>query len=253
MNPKTLSLALSFFAFLFVHAIGVSAQGKESIGSGVKAKEGLGRTWKGPSASLFAGILRRKQVPKAGGGRISRRSAPRAVSPSSIEPVTFKPAGDSGVPKALADAFGRDPAEKLALTEAFSQIKQGYETEVAKEGKSNDLAAAMTFFIAANITAYHQTELPSDEAGENLYRSLRDSMTNTPEFAKISNAEKQQMHDWLICMGGFVMAGYMEAKQTGDQESLTTFSELADQSMRLVLGIDGSKLNLGPNGLLPVS
>ncbi|MBC7898865.1 MAG: hypothetical protein H7070_02330, partial [Saprospiraceae bacterium] len=166
--------------------------------------------------------------------------------------IKFKPAGDSGVAAALADAFGRDSVEKAALAQAFSQIKQGYDTEVAKEGKSNDLAAAMTFFIAANLTAFHQSELPSDEAGESLYKLLSGSMPGTPEFAKLSNSEKQQMHDWLVCMGGFVIAGYMEAKQSGDQASLSNFSQIADQSMRIVLGIEAGKLQFGPNGLTAV-
>jgi uncharacterized membrane protein len=62
----------------------------------------------------------------------------------------------------LADAIGGTPDERAALVQAFAQLKQGYETEVARAGKSNNLAAAMTFFIAANVMSYHQTEMPSD-------------------------------------------------------------------------------------------
>jgi len=108
--------------------------------------------------------------------------------------VKFTPAGDSGVAKTLADAFGRNDQEKAALTEAFGQIKQGYEAAVEKEGKANDLAAAMTFFISVNVAAYHQTDIPSDEASESLYQSLRETMNGSNEFGRLSNPEKQRSH-----------------------------------------------------------
>ncbi len=84
------------------------------------------------------------------------------------------------------------------MRELFKQLKQGYETEVAKEVKSNNLAAAMTLFIASNVVAYHNSEMPSDEATEEFYNSIRDVMAATPEIARLTNAEKQQTHDWLV-------------------------------------------------------
>ena len=76
--------------------------------------------------------------------------------------MRFTPAGDSGrLAKALADAFGSSGEQRSSLVEVFTQIKQGY--EAGREGrKSNNLAAAMTFFIAANVVAYDQTEMPFD-------------------------------------------------------------------------------------------
>lgn len=222
-----------------------TAQVRESGGSGIK--EGIGRTWKGPNTSILSGILLKKRTPAKQVPKNSRlKTSPAAVSDS----VKFKPAVDSGVALMLADAFSSNPAEKSGLLVVFAQIKQGYETEIAKEGKSNDLAAAMTFFIAANVTAYHQSEEPSDRIVEDLYESLRGSLAATPEFVKTSNAEKQQMHDWMVYMAGFVMAGYMDAKQNGDTAGLATFKDIADASVRLVLGIEGSKLKFGENGLI---
>lgn len=163
--------------------------------------------------------------------------------------MKFSPAGDSGVAKSLADALGRSEDEKTALTSAFSQIKQAYEAEVAKEGKSNDLAAAMTFFIAANVAAYRRTDTPTDAATDNLYQSLRETMAAAPGFARMSDAEKQRTHDWLVCMAGFVLAGYTDAKQSGDEGALKTLGELADYSMRLVLGVEAGKLSFVGNNL----
>lgn len=61
------------------------------------------------------------------------------------------PAGDSGVTKTLADALGNTAQERATMAPVFEQIKQAYETEVAKEGKSNNLAAAMTLKALARL------------------------------------------------------------------------------------------------------
>lgn len=197
----------------------------------------LRETWKGPDPSLIRGILK-------GAGNPSRAAAPTRPAV-----LSFTPAGDSGVAKLLADAFGRTPEERAALAEAFAQIKQAYEAEVAREGKSHNLAAAMTFFISTNVAAYHGAELPSDEAGEQLFRSLQETMAGLPAFAALSNQEKQQLHDWLVCMAGFTLTGYTDARRSGDQESLKSFGELADYSLRLVLGVEAGKMNISSGGV----
>jgi hypothetical protein len=74
-------------------------------------------------------------------------------------------------------------------------------------------------------------------------------MAGTPAFARLSNSEKQQMHDWLVCMAGFVLTGYNDAKQKGDKETLKSLGELADYSTRLVLGIEVGKINISSEGL----
>ena len=44
----------------------------------------------------------------------------------------------------------------------------------------------MSFFIAVTVAAYHQTELPSDEAGEKLFQSMQETMAGIPAMP-ISN------------------------------------------------------------------
>ena len=91
------------------------------------------QTWKGPDVSTLWELL------KDTGAKNAR-----------VDVLMFKPSGDSGVTKALADAIGETPDERAALVQAFAQLTQGYEAEVARDGKSNNLAAAMTFFIGTS-------------------------------------------------------------------------------------------------------
>lgn len=189
------------------------------------------QTWKGPDVSSLWELL------KNPGPKDAR-----------VDVLKFTPSGDSGVTKALADALGGTPEERAALVQAFAQLKQGYEAEVAREGKSNNLAAAMAFFIAANVMSYHQTEMPSDSDMAKLMESLQQAMARVPAFAQMAGPEKQKMHDWLVCMGGFALMNYMQAKQRADAQGLETMKQFAGYSMRLALGIDAKDLRLsGPH------
>lgn len=171
------------------------------------------------------------------------------TAPKNTSVTKFIPAANSGVAETLAEALGQNAEQKSALTEAFNQIKQAYEAEVAKEGKSNDLAAALTFFISSNVMTYYQTDPPSDQATEELFKELQTVISNVPAFAQMNDSEKQKMHDWLVCMGGFAMANYMDAKQSGNNSALANIKTFADYSLRLVLGVEAEKLKLSANGL----
>jgi hypothetical protein len=211
----TKALSVVLFVLLFVSC--VSAQSNEKVR----------QTYRGPDISPLWELL------KDPGAKDAR-----------VDVLKFTPAADSGVTKALADALGGTPAKRAALVQAFAQLKQGYEAEVAREGKSNNLAAAMTFFIAANVMAYHQTEMPSDADMSKLMDLLQQSMARVPAFAQMSGPEKHSMHDWLVCIGGFALMNYMQAKQRVDAQGLATMKQFADYSMRLVLGIDAKNLRL---------
>ena len=133
------------------------------------------------------------------------------------------------------------------LEEIFKQVKLSYETEVKKEGKSNNVAAALTFFLASNAVVYHDAEMPSDDATEKMFVQLRDAMSTTPEIAAMTNAQKEQMHDWLVYMGGFVLVGYAKAKQDNDAKTLKSFREIAVLSSKIV-GVDISRIRITSNG-----
>lgn len=205
-----------------------------AISAHAQSGDRLQRTWKGPDVSGIWDLLKNESTAKPQGPN---------------NPMRFTPAADSGVAQALADAFGISAEQRSLLVGVFTQIKQRYEAEVAKEGKSNNLAAAMTFFIAANVVTYHQTEMPSDADTDKLFESLQQAMVKIPAFVSMANAEKQQMHDWLVYMGGFSLTNYVDAKQNSNAQELATIKDFADYSMRLVLGVEGAKLRLAGSRL----
>lgn len=196
----------------------------------LQTNDRIRQTWKGPDPSAARELFKED-----------------TSKPANTAVVKFTPAGDSGVIKSLADVLGNTPEEKAALSEVFTQFKQGYEAEAAKAGKANNLAVTMTFFIVANVVAYQQTDMPSDADTIAMSQAMEQRMARVPAFAAMSNAEKHQMHDWLLCMAGFALTNYMSAKQSNDAQWLATIKQLAAQSLRLTLGVEASKLTLaGP-------
>ena len=191
-------------------------------------------TWKGPDTSVMPELFKEDAAP-------GRGPAGNAAS------VKFTPSGDSGVIKALSDALASTPEERTALAAAFTQFKQSYDAEAAKAGKANNLAVTMTFFVVANLVAYHQTEMPEDADTVQMSQALEQRMARIPAFAAMSNAEKQRMHDWLLCMAGFALTNYMSAKAGNDTQGLATIKQFADNAIRLALGVEAANLTLaGP-------
>lgn len=223
MKRNIVVLSVSISILMFVLILPVTAQFDERIS----------RTLGNTSTTSIANALINKKT----GGKVNS------------EVVKFTPNKDSDVPQALADAFGQDANQKAALVQAFQQIKQGYEAEVAKQGKSNNLAAALTFFITANVMTYGQTEMPADKVTDELFDDLQSVISSVPAFAEMTDNEKQKMHDWLVCMGGFAMMNYIDAKQSGDAQALANIKTFADYSLRLVLGIEANKLRFSTSGL----
>ena len=78
-----------------------------------QAGERVGGTWRGPDPASIRSILSGAAAPAP--------AAPRARP----DVLKFKPAADSGVPRALGDALGRTAEERELLASVFTQVKQG--------------------------------------------------------------------------------------------------------------------------------
>jgi hypothetical protein len=163
-----------------------------------------------------------------------RSRAKSAAAPVTHASVNFRPVANSGVAKQLADALGADPQQRAELLQIFQEIKTSYEGEARKGGKANNIAAALTFFIAAGSMAYHQTDQPAENVTNALVEILEQEMSASPDFKSMTDIEKQQMHDWLVVTGGFVLVGYLDAVKTKDAKELADYKELADGFFKLV-------------------
>jgi len=237
----------------------------QSQGGGAAA--GIGKVFEASGQSSVAArdlqkklgntLVRAVAREKASARRVSsagrRTTRPAPATPLSVQPedtaAFFKPDSRSDTMARLADEFGTNPAERQQLRQLFSATKEAFEKEVAAKGRANNLPAAFTFFIASTVTVYRDDPEPSDQAIDNLWDGMSGALSETPELSRLTDAEKQQLYDMLVAFSGFVLAGYMEAKNTGDADTLKIFKTLSGELVRTILKTEPEKLRFTKDGL----
>lgn len=259
---KKRSIFLSPF-LLLVASTAVNAQWNTSSYTGAWST-----TWNNPSSSLASvmiqGYINKKMLERsianqragkqgqpASAGRTAAPAAVRSETPrptANYSTLRFKPVANSGVAKQTADALTKDPKERAELLGLFQEIKKSYDAEASKSGKSNNVAAALTFFMATTSMVYHQSDEPAESVTDALLEIMQQDMSTKPEFKSMTALEKQKMHDWLVISGGFVLAGYLDAVQKNDQSQLSDYKQLADEIFKIVLGTSAENFNLATIG-----
>ena len=152
------------------------------------------------------------------------------------------PAVDTGKP--LADALGDTPEEKALIKQIYTGTKTFYEKQAGVKGWNNNIAGGLTFFTVTAMTVYHDAEEPGDEAVAAFYKVLNATLDEIPEFATVTNREKQNYNNMLIGFGGMLLAGYLEGKQNGDAATIETYKKLAGGLIELVLKTNPENLRL---------
>lgn len=253
------------FALLSVGVAGqVAGGGGDAAKNAVSAFEATGRSaaarglQEGMSSVLVRAVQKGRAIktpaPKDSGSsrqqiRNSRPAPMLQASPSVSNPLIFRPTGSSDYTLYLADTIGTNETEKKYLSELFEATRKAFEKEVAAKGRSNDLSAAFTFFIATTVTVYNDAPEPSDAAVDKLWDGMSTTLGGMPEASKLSDIEKQQMYETLVSLSGLALAGYAESKNSGNAETLLLYRALAGAMIQSVLKTDPSKLKFTPDGL----
>lgn len=188
--------------------------------------------------------------PRSTGNSGGTRPAAAGTTAPQTNVASFRPDPALDTNSTLAETLGSSAQEKAILKVLFATIKTAFENEVAAKGRKNNLAAAFTFFIGSTAMVYHNDPEPSDAALDKLWDGLDTVFDETPEFAKLSDREKQEMYDTIIAFSGLVLATYMEGKNNKNAETIQTARSLAGVLIQLVLKTDPNKLRFGKDGLV---
>ncbi len=156
----------------------------------------------------------------------------------------FRPDATVDTGKAMADALGDTPEEKALIGKIYTGTKAAYDKQAALKGWKNNIAGGLTFFTVTAMTVYRDAEEPSDEAVSAYYKVLNAALDDMPEFESVANKDKQNFNNMVIGFGGFLLAGYMEGKQTGDAATIETYKKLAGGLIQLVLKTDPENLRI---------
>jgi len=165
---------------------------------------------------------------------------PRAVRNHGV----YRPDPSVDTGKALADNLADTPQEKALIKQIYAATKAAYEKEALLRGWQNNIAAGLTFFTVTAMTAFHNAEVPSDEAVNSYYQVLNVALDEMPEMATVANKDKQAFNNMLIGFSGTLLAVYTEGKQNNDAATLATSKKLAGMLIEMVLKTDPENLRI---------
>jgi hypothetical protein len=193
------------------------------------------------------GLAAVEKAEREAGTKTSTSSNPQIVVPPPRVVRNYgmyrpDPSVDTG--KALADNLGDTPQEKALIKQIYAATKAAYEEEAASKGWQNNIAAGLTFFTVTAMTAYHNAEVPSDEAVNTYYQVMNVALDEIPEFAAVANKDKQAFNNMLIGFSGTLLAVYTEGKQNNDSATLATSKKLAGMLIEMVLKTDPENLRI---------
>ena len=189
---------------------------------------------------------------EAASGSSTSSSAKIVVPPPPVirNHGVFRPDAAVDTGKALADALGDTPEEKALIKQIYTATKAAYEKEAAARGWKNNIAAGLTFFTVTAMTVYRDAEEPGDDAVNTYFKAVNSALDEIPEFATVTNKDKQGFNNMLIGFSGLLIVGYSEGKQTGDADTLATYKKLAGVLIEMVLKTDPENIRIENNQIV---
>jgi hypothetical protein len=197
----------------------------------------------------LAAVEKAEREAKGGSTSSGTKTSPASKIVVSPKPVVrnhgrFRPDASIDTGKVLAYALAETPEDKALIKQIYAATKTAYEKEAAAKGWKNNIAAGLTFFTVTAMTVYHATEEPSDEAVNNYFKVVSGALDEIPEFATVSNKDKQAYNNMLIGFSGLLIAGYTEGKQNQDAATLGAYKKLAGMLIQMVLKTDPENLRI---------
>lgn len=192
----------------------------------------------------LAAVEKAEREAKAGKTPDPAGPAVNAPPPAPKNVGAFKPVKGVNVAKQLGDAIGSTPEEKQGITAIAAATKQAFETQPDTKPWANNLAGALTFFLVGNTVIAKGVDEPSDETIKALFAAITQTLDESPELAKASAKDKQQLYDALLAFTGLALAISEDAKERNDAEQLAQAKELSANLLKLVLKVDAAKITL---------
>ena len=196
-------------------------------------------------------------------GRSSTSSSTSSSNPSSTRPTTqaaeeslrFRPTGTRLLAPKLVDELGKTPAQKEQVSAILNLLFQEFDKQAVKLGKPNDLAFALSYFLAQNATVFRGKPDPKDEQFVELRETVVTLMGQNDGFAKMTDRQKQELHEMLVSYTGLVYLTYQDAKRRGDVENVKAMRQLAGLNLKAITHIDPERIDFTEQGLTitPVS
>lgn len=160
----------------------------------------------------------------------------------------FKPSGKRILIPDLARRMASNPEQRESLQNLFEEGMKIFEAEAEKQGTTNDVAAALTFFTAAQWSIYNGGGSISDAREKVLIKQFQATL-NVPEMRNAGDAEKQALYEWYISTSMFSLVMSGQAEKTNSAETAAGVRVFAGKMLTLVFGVAPDRVHVGDKGL----
>ncbi len=216
-------------------------------------RDSLGGNWNNPASAMITNIImdryarRRLEANLAArrSGKTSTESAAPAAR-SNDASLRFRSTGTQLKTREIANVIdaGNPQVFKLLTT-----LLDEFDKETRAAGHPNDLALAMSFFLATNASIYHDAGEPTDPQMLELRNTIAEALVEGNALSSLTDRKKQEMYEALVLFTGLALATYQEGKQNSNAESVKVSQQLAGQNLQAVMGISPDKITFTAQGL----
>lgn len=112
-----------------------------------------------------------------------------------------------------------------------------------------DLAGAVAMFIGGSYEAYHDVSLEPEQFKQ-LVSQMRQIIGTNPDFAKASNAEKQDMYEQMAILGMLMSSTQEALSQKPDPRIATNMKQAAKGYLEQFLKTDADRVQITTAGLV---
>jgi tRNA_anti-like len=217
------------------------------------AGEGLGGAFNNPAGTtitktIMDRIARRNRELKLAAARRSAAgsAAVQPVAKLNEASVLFRPTGAQLKTREMANLIDAGNPQVLKLLTA---LLDEFDKGARAAGHPNDLALALSFFLATNASIYHDAGQPADPPMVELRNTIAEALVEANALNGVSDRQKQEMYETLVLFTGFALAVYQEGKQGSNAETVKTSQQLAGQNLLAVIGISPDKITFTQQGL----
>ncbi len=217
--------------------------------------DGLGGAFKTPAGAKITSTImdriaqrnrERKPASRGSGTSSTTRTSSDSIAKMSETSVRFRPTGTQLKTREIANLIS--PGNPQVLT-ILTTILQEFDKAASAAGHPNDLALALSFFLATNASVFHDAGQPTDPQMVELRNAIAEALVEDNALNGVTDRQKQEMYETLVLFTGFALAVYEEGKQGNNAETIKTSQQLAGQNLQAVTGISPDKINFTSQGL----
>jgi tRNA_anti-like len=219
-------------------------------------RDNLGGNWNNPTSATITNIIMDRMAQRRLQERLAAKHSGAASSPATRRPenatrpdnasLQFRPTGTQLKTREIANLIDAGNPQVLAL---MTTLLTEYEKGARAAGKPNDLALALSFFLATNASVYHDGGQPPDAQMLDLREVIADALLEGNAMNGITDRHKQEMYESLVLFTGFALAAYQEGKEGNNAASVAVGRQLAGQNLLAVTGISPDKITFTAQGL----